>query len=241
MNEKTDCTLLIFEDDPNIRVMLQLYFEKQFTKVVTAADGKNASSRVDTTRPDVILLDIVMPHQDGFTILEHLRAEGNETPIIILTDKNRVDDKVRGLELGADDYQTKPFSLRELHARITAQLRRVSNRRTHHDQAALDLGPLQIDPQGREVTHQDGSAIRLTKTEFDLLAYLAARQGSVISHGELLQEVLGYDPQIETKALVMHIANLRKKLEQAVPESILITAVAGVGYKIHSANRSVTG
>lgn len=231
MTEKLDCKLLVFEDDPNIQTMLRTYFSNQGAEVVTADNGKDACQRISATQPDVILLDVVMPHQDGLSILNELRESAVETPVILLTDRNRVDDKVKGLELGADDYLTKPFSLRELLARIKAQLRR-SAKRKKADTGSVHIGPLQIDTQAREILLDNEKKVALTKTEFDLFAYLATRQKTVITHRELLQEVLGYDPDIETKALVMHVANLRKKLESNSPNTIEIIAVPGVGYKL---------
>ena len=231
MTEKLACKLLVFEDDPNIQTMLRTYFSNQGAEVVTADNGKDACQRISATQPDVILLDIVMPHQDGLSILNELRASAVETPVIILTDRNRVDDKVKGLELGADDYLTKPFSLRELSARIQAQLRR-SAKREKIVAASIRIGPLQIDTEAREILLDNEKKVVLTKTEFDLFAYLSARQKTVVTHSELLQEVLGYDPDIETKALVMHVANLRKKLESSSPNTIEIIAVPGVGYKL---------
>lgn len=231
MTEKLDCKLLVFEDDPNIQSMLRTYFSNQGAEVITADNGKDAHQRITAAQPDVILLDVVMPHQDGLSILNEMRAAAVETPVIILTDRNRVDDKVKGLELGADDYLTKPFSLRELSARVKAQLRK-SAKMEKPVAASIHIGPLQIDTEAREIARDNGNKVMLTKTEFDLFAYLATRLKTVVTHKELLQEVLGYDPDIETKALVMHVANLRKKLESSSPNTIEIMAVPGVGYKL---------
>lgn len=231
MTEQSPCTLLIFEDDPNILTMLRTYFKNQGTKVVTADNGAGAYELIERTGPDVILLDVIMPHQDGFTILGELREKNNQTPVIILTDQNRVDDKVTGLELGADDYVSKPFSLRELNARVQAQLRRAAlSSQTQH--TIITVGPLTIDTKAREITDENQQKIALTKTEFDLFSYLGRHKDSVVTHKELLQKVLGYDPDTETKALVMHITNLRKKLDSSRPGTIQIAAVPGVGYKL---------
>jgi len=231
MTEHIPCTLLIFEDDANILAMLRTYFKNQGTRVVTADNGAGAYELIEQTAPDVILLDIIMPHQDGFTILGELREKNNQTPVIILTDQNRVDDKVTGLELGADDYVAKPFSLRELSARVQAQLRRAAvSSKTRH--ATIKIGPLTIDTKARETTDEKQRKIALTKTEFELFSYLGRHLNSVVPHKELLQNVLGYDPNTETKALVMHITNLRKKLDASAPGTIQISAVPGVGYKL---------
>ncbi|PID71423.1 MAG: hypothetical protein CSB34_07490 [Desulfobulbus propionicus] len=215
MPENLSCTLLVFEDDPNILSMLQTYFENQGTHIVIQEDGKDADAVIERVQPDVIVLDVIMPHQDGFTLLEKLRGSGNETPVIILTDQNRVDDKVTGLELGADDYVTKPFSLRELKARIQAQLRRAALvSQTRH--TILSIGPLTIDTGRREITGNN-------------------HKDSVVTHKELLKNVLGYEPNTETKALVMHITNLRKKLDNTIPGAVQIIAVPGIGYKLSAA------
>lgn len=231
MPEQLACTLLLFEDEPSIRTMLVTFFTAQGASVVAAADGKNAMERIETVRPDLLLLDVVMPYRDGFSILQELRQHNTTLPVIMLTEKSNEDDKVNGLEYGADDYLTKPFSTKELLARVRAQLRRSRN--PHLVGApALTIGSLRIDPAAREVHLTDGSELPLTKTEFDLLHFLALRPGVVIPHGELLQEVLGYSPDTETKSLVMHVANIRRKIDRVCPLAMTIQAVAGVGYKV---------
>ncbi|MDX9841897.1 MAG: response regulator transcription factor [Desulfobulbus sp.] len=224
-------TLLLFEDDPFIRDMLVVFFTAQGLTVRTAADGRNALARIRADQPDLILLDVVLPFQDGFTILDELRRAGDKTPVILLTEKSGVDDKVTGLDHGADDYLTKPFSPAELLARIRVQLRRTTANQEPAPQP-LTVGPVTIDPAAREALLADRSRLPLTKTEFDLLYYLAAKGRAVASHAELLKEVLGYEPETETKSLVMHIANIRRKLDKACPNALTIRAVAGVGYKL---------
>lgn len=224
-------TLLLFEDDPFIRDMLVVFFTAQGLTVRTAADGRNALARIRAEQPDLILLDVVLPFQDGFSILDELRRAGSKTPVILLTEKSGVDDKVTGLDHGADDYLTKPFSPAELLARIRVQLRRTTANQEPAPQP-LTVGPVTIDPAAREALLADRSRLPLTKTEFDLLYYLAAKGRAVASHAELLKEVLGYEPETETKSLVMHIANIRRKLDKACPHALTIRAVAGVGYKL---------
>ena len=231
MSDTLDCTLLLFEDDPSIRTMLATFLTAQGARVETAADGADALQRIRDIRPDILLLDVIMPVQDGLAILQAVRAEDCALPVIMLTEKDGVDDKVTGLEYGADDYMTKPFSPKELLARIRAQLRR-SQRTPPAENSNLRIGPLCIDPLTREVLLDDGSLLPLTKTEFDLIAYLAARLGAVVTHAELFRDVLGYEPNIETKALVMHIANVRRKIDRHCPLALTIKAVAGVGYKL---------
>lgn len=231
MSEQLNCTVLLFEDDPSIRAMLAAFFTNQGARVIAAEDGRDAMARIEAAQPDILLLDVIMPHRDGLAILQELRARNTELPVIMLTEKSGEDDKVTGLEHGADDYMTKPFSPKELLARTRAQLRR--SRQPQPDGAhGLRIGPIRIDPRAREAKLADGTLLPLTKTEFDLLSHLAARPGAVVTHGELLKEVMGYDPEVETKSLVMHIANIRRKIDRLCPLALTIKAVAGVGYKL---------
>lgn len=231
MSEPLACTLLIFEDDSAIRTMLTAFFTGLGARVETAADGSNALERINAVQPDILLLDVIMPVQDGLAILQSLRRVNTGLPVIMLTEKDGVEDKVTGLEYGADDYMTKPFSPKELLARVRAQLRRSRRAQSGND-PCLHIGAVHIDPSTREIRLSTGELLPLTKTEFDLLAYLAARVGAVLTHAELFREVLGYDPGVETKALVMHVANIRRKLDRHCPLALSIKAVAGVGYKL---------
>lgn len=179
-----------------------------------------------------MILDVVIPYQDGFTILEKLRRSGNSIPIILLTDKDSVDDKVKGLEYGADDYMTKPFSTRELVARVQNVLRRSNSEISDSVGENFHLGDLIVKVRAREVVMQNGKSLALTKTEFDLFSYLARNKGEAVEHATLLSEVMGYRGDIETKALVMHIANIRRKMMNVAVEGVVIETVAGIGYKI---------
>ncbi|MGI6655778.1 MAG: response regulator transcription factor [Desulfobulbus sp.] len=198
--------------------------------VATSEDGRDAMARIAEAAPDILLMDVVMPYRDGFSILQELRQTNRDLPVIMLTEKSEVEDKVTGLEYGADDYMTKPFSPKELLARVRVQLRR--SHQAGGNARVLSIGVLRIDLQAREVLLPDGSFLHLTKTEFDLLAFLADRPGAVVPHAQLLGDVLGYDPMVETKSLVMHIANIRRKIDQHCPGALTIKAVAGVGYKL---------
>lgn len=225
-------SVFVAEDDPGILNLLRVFFLSLGARVETVQDGKDALAKIEKFGPDICILDVVMPYMDGFTILEHLRTQINRPPVIMLTDQSTVDDKVRGLEHGADDYMTKPFSTRELLARVQSVLRRTRAAERQEDTDRISVGPIEVMPLAREARLADGSMLHLTKTEFDLLHYLARKKQQVVSHGSLLKDVLGYRSDIETKALVMHIANVRKKLAKAALENVKIETVVGVGYKL---------
>ncbi len=224
--------ILIIEDDPNVVTMLQHFFESRGMVVDAIDDGRETIDAVHRFTPDVILLDLILPNRDGIEVLKDLRQSGQQTPVIILTEKRKVNSKVLGLELGADDYLTKPFSLKELMARINAVLRRTQPRRRMHIPHPIRLGDLTINPLSREVDLSGILSVPLTKTEFDLFYLFASRKNEVIRRSELLQDVLGYAPDSETKALAMHIGNLRRKLKATRIEFLTIEAVPGVGYKL---------
>jgi len=223
--------LLVVEDDPGVITLLHTFLKSKGAEVTILENGRSAVQHVEDTQPDVLILDVVVPYQDGFTILENLRRLGNSTPVIMLTDKGSIDDKVKGLGFGADDYMTKPFSTRELVARIQNVLRRFGSAARTTDGNCL-LGDLVIKKQAREVCLKDGDSLALTKTEFDLFCYLAKNRENAVEHGTLLSEVMGYRGDIETKALVMHIANIRRKMINLKVKQVVIETVASVGYKL---------
>ncbi len=229
MRKELQCKILIFEDDPSILSMLYNYFTDIGAEVTTSSDGREAVDTVRKNTPDVVIMDVVMPVRDGFSIVRDLREASLHVPVILLTDKNSVDDKVFGLDSGADDYLCKPFSPKELKARVKVLLRR--NRGDSAKKGILTFQELSIDPQTREVSIS-GSPILLTKTEFDLLYFLAGKFPAVICHEDLYKTILGYKPDVETKALVMHVMNLRRKLNDADVTSFEIRAVPGVGYRV---------
>lgn len=223
--------LLVVEDDPGICELLESYLSNGGALVEVVKTGDGAADAIQKVQPDLILLDVVLPGKDGFAVLESFRAAGGKVPVIMLTDQSTVDDKVKGLTTGADDYVTKPFSTRELGARIESIFRRVGQE-VKTDPVVISLGPLTLHLAERELKHDAGGVLQLTKTEFDLFAYLAVRLSQVIAHSSLLEEVMGYRGDIETKALVMHIANIRRKLLHSEVENVKIETVAGVGYKL---------
>lgn len=226
-------TLLVVEDDPVILHLLQTLFLSHGAKVITAADGREALRLIEEVKPDLIVLDVVIPYVDGLTLLGMLRKSTITTPVILLTEKSTIDEKVEGLETGADDYITKPFNSRELLARVSCQLRRIDRTSNPADkQDSVQIGMLTILPQAREVHLGKDGLVSLTKTEFELLWYLAQRHRQVIPQAEMLREVMGYKTDTETKALVMHIANIRRKCEHVRPGAVQLQAISGVGYKL---------
>ncbi len=222
--------MMIFEDDPSILSMLYNYFTDLGAEVTTSSDGKDAVDIVRKNNPDIVIMDVVMPVRDGFSIVQDLREASLHVPVILLTDKSSVDDRVFGLDSGADDYVCKPFSPKEIKARVKVLLRR-SDREENLKKDAFTFQELSIDPKTREVSIS-GNQLLLTKTEFDLLYYLTSNFPTVTSQEELYKTILGYKPEVETKALVMHVMNLRRKLNNANVTSFEIRAVPSVGYKV---------
>ena len=233
MPDKQSVNILIIEDDPGIGEMLRFFFSSQGMKAVIARDGQQGLNMISSSLPDIIILDIVLPYMDGLTLLAKIRSTGITTPVILLTEKNSVEEKLQGFDVGADDYVTKPFSLRELLARVRAILQRNERvqqpRPTHR---VINLEPLSINPHTREVILNDGTQLILTKTEFNIFYFLAENLNEVISHGVILENILGYDPDSQTKALVMHVANIRKKLKKKGVTNLQLQAVPGIGYKL---------
>ena len=224
--------ILIIEDDAGIAEMLRFFFSSQGMRAAVAEDGNQGLEMIASFQPDIIILDVILPYVDGLTLLEKLRRDNISVPVILLTEKNRVEEKLKGFDLGADDYVTKPFSLRELYARVRAILQRAGNAQSVDNPRAITIAPLTIDPLAREVSLADGSKVVLTKTEFNILYFLAEHINQVVPHGIILEKILGYDPNSQTKALVMHIANIRKKLKSRDVTTLQLQAVPGIGYKL---------
>lgn len=223
--------LLVVEDDPGVINLLHTFLTSKGAEVIVLETGRAAVQRIEEAKPDLLILDIVVPYEDGFTILEKLRRSGNATPVILLTDKNSIDDKVKGLVGGADDYMTKPFSTRELIARIQNVFRHLGGGGSIDNQQVV-LGDLVIKEHARDVSLSGGESLALTKTEFDLFCYLVKNKEHAVPHATLLSEVMGYRGDIETKALVMHVANIRRKMLNMQVKRVAIETVAGVGYKL---------
>jgi len=219
-------TILVADDEHNIFQLAKLYLGKEGFRVLHAADGKAALQRVADDRPDLILLDIMLPELDGWEVCRRLRQDRNDIPIIMLTARDDDVDKVVGLELGADDYVTKPFNPRELVARIKAVLRRVEI--GPKVPPAMELGNLQLDSARREV-RVDDNLVSLRPKEFDLLWAFVQNKGLVLSRDQLLDSVWGYDFYGDTRTVDVHVANLREKLANS---GVAIETVWGIGYKL---------
>jgi two-component system, OmpR family, alkaline phosphatase synthesis response regulator PhoP len=220
-------TILIVEDNADLAYGLQNNLEIEGYDVDVAGDGPSGLTQARSRRPDLVILDLMLPGLDGYRVLKTLRDEGHDMPVLILTAHGQEADKVRGFRLGADDYVTKPFGLLELMARVGALIRRTS-RRPVAAGARETFGAIAVDPATRTVTRDD-EAVPLTPMEFDLLLALVRRRGAVASRIELLQEVWGHSSAVLTRTVDTHIAELRRKLERdpAAPEHILTVRKAG--------------
>jgi DNA-binding response OmpR family regulator len=214
-------TILVAEDDSNIGALIRTYLERDGFTTVWVRDGEAVLTELPRHPVGLVVLDIGLPGIDG---LEVCRRIGGRVPVIMLTARDELADRVAGLELGADDYLTKPFSPRELTARIKAVLRRSKGNQA--PEAMLVLGPMTMSPAARDVL-VDGHEVELTQREFDLLEYLVRRRGQVVTRDQLLEEVWGFITPGETRTVEVHVAQLRKKLGQPS----LIRTVRGVGYK----------
>jgi DNA-binding response OmpR family regulator len=216
--------LLVVEDEKRMADLLKKALQEEGYAVATAADGKTAVEMARASQFELILLDIMLPGMDGFQVAQRLRREGNRVPILMLTARDATPDIVQGLDLGADDYLTKPFSFEVLLARIRALLRRGPASQS----VKLRVGDLELDPGSHEVT-RGGQAVSLTRTEFNLLEHLMRHEGQVIPRDTLIEAVWGYDRNIESNTLDAFIRLLRSKVEgDSGPR--LIHTVRGVGY-----------
>lgn len=221
--------VLIVEDDPGILVSLKDEFESLGYAVFKAENGRKGLAIARQESPDLIILDLMLPGMDGYEVCRELRNEGNRTPIIMLTAKNKEIDKVMGLELGADDYVTKPFSLRELMARVRALLRRTTERIEDID--TCRFGQIELDFKKYEA-RREGKKLELTALQFHMLKLLIQKKGEVISRDEFLDEIWGRDNVwISHRTIDSHIANIRRKIEDDPYHPTHILSIRGVGYK----------
>ena len=219
--------ILLVDDEPPIIQLARMYLEREGFRVQEANDGEAALEAVAKLRPALVVLDVMLPKLDGFEVCRRLRSADNSVAIIMLTARDEDIDKILGLELGADDYLTKPFNPRELVARVKAILRRSDGKMLAADKP-IHLGELTIDAASREVRLSSRS-LDLRAQEFDLLLTLAEHRGHVLSREQLLQKAWGFDFYGQTRTVDVHIAHLRRKLEGG---TVKIETVTGVGYKL---------
>ena len=225
--------ILVVDDDRDIVRLVRSYLEKAGYQVVTAYDGESALHMLRREQPHLLILDLMLPDRDGWDVARLVRSDSllAATPIIMLTARVEDNDKIVGLEIGADDYITKPFNPREVVARVRALLRRSQLQRGSPAPKILEAGGLQLDEGKRELT-RSGELIELTPTEFELLKVLMGNPGYVITRDELAEKALGYRSDSLGRALDSHIKNLRRKID-TIPDSLsFIQTVHGIGYRL---------
>jgi two-component system alkaline phosphatase synthesis response regulator PhoP len=220
--------VLLVDDEPSIVQLGRMYLEREGFRVQSVGDGLAALKAVHELRPAILVLDVMLPELDGFEVCRRLRSEGNPVPILMVTARDEDVDKILGLELGADDYLTKPFNPRELVARVKAILRRGEWLADAQAEAPVTVGDLTIDPARREV-RVAGRSVELRSQEFEVLLVLARYKGLVLSREQLLQKAWGFDFYGQTRTVDVHIAQLRRKLAGSRTQ---IATVTGVGYKL---------
>jgi len=225
--------ILIIEDEESISMVLEDDFRLEGYEVEVASDGLDGLVKAADPEVDLIILDIMLPGMNGFEICKKLRSQGIQTPIIMLTAKGQEIDRVLGLEFGADDYVTKPFSPRELQARVKAVLRRIEKEPGDVGENIFRMGELEVDFLQYEC-RISGRKVTLTAHEFGLLKYLIQNRERVIERDELLAEVWGKDVVVSVRTIDTHMANLRKKLEDDANQARFIISIRGVGYKFAS-------
>ncbi len=223
--------VLVVDDEESILTLIKFHLEKAGLTVITAEEGKKALEIVKEEKPDLIVLDIMLPGMDGIEICKSLRKEDYHTPILMLTAKDEEIDKIIGLEVGADDYMTKPFSVRELMARVKAMLRRsLQYLDIEREKERITLHDLVIFPQKYEAFLK-GKQIYLTPKEFELLELMVKNKGKVLDRNLLLNRIWGYNYYGDTRIVDVHISNLREKIEDNSAKPEYIKTVRGVGYK----------
>jgi DNA-binding response OmpR family regulator len=220
--------ILIVEDEPNMVAGLRDNFEYEGYQVITAPDGVAGLERALSDTPDLVILDVMMPRMSGLDVCKQLKAKRPSLPIIMLTARGQEVDKVVGLELGADDYVTKPFSIRELLARVKAVLRRAQP--VPKEKELYQFGDVEVNLKSCQVS-RNGKALEVSSKEFDLLKYFLCHSGEAISRDRLLEEVWGYDRFPTTRTVDAHIVRLRQKVEPRPDDPHFILTVHGVGYK----------
>lgn len=236
--------VLVVDDEPSIVTLVKFNLEQSGFTVDTAADGKSAVEKSKQNNYDLMVLDIMLPELDGIEVLKELRKTDIDIPVILLTAKDEELDKIIGLELGADDYITKPFSPRELTARAKAILRRaVTSEAKIHDETTtkqkdsiIKVGDLEIEEDKYEARQKD-KLLELTPKEFELLVYLSKNQGRVLTRDQLLNAVWNYDYMGDSRIVDVHVSHLREKIEEDTRAPRYIKTIRGIGYKFEDINR----
>lgn len=217
--------ILVVDDEDNLRSMLVAALKYEGYDVVQASDGAAGLRAAKETKPDLIVLDVMMPQLDGFAVVKRLREAGDRTPVIFLTARDASEDRVTGLNLGGDDYLPKPFSLEELVARVEAVSRRYEREPSARE--TYTVADLVLDDVAHRVT-RDGAEVQLSPTEYNLLRYLMRNTGRVMSRGQLLENVWGYSPHDDSGVVETYIGYVRRKIDNVEPK--LIQTIRGVGY-----------
>ncbi len=222
--------ILLVDDEPSIIQLVQMYLEQDGYQVISEGDGRSALQRVADEKPSLVVLDVMLPEMDGFEVCRRLRGEDNPVLILMLTARDEDIDKIVGLELGADDYLTKPFNPRELVARVRAMLRRAARLKEDvvDENKVIQLKDLRIDPARREV-FVSGEEVELRTQEFDLLMTFATHKSMVLSREQLLNLAWGYEYFGQTRTVDVHVAHLRKRIANS---AVSIETVTGIGYKL---------
>jgi DNA-binding response OmpR family regulator len=221
-------TVLVVDDEPTIREVVVRYLEREGFHTLEAGDGESARAFVESGVPNLVVLDVMLPGMDGLTLCRWIRSR-SDLPVILLTARGEEADRIVGLELGADDYVTKPFSPRELAARVRTVLRRTQPSEAARDER-LSFDGLALDAGTREV-HRNGEALRLTAKEFDLLWFLASNPRRVFSRDQLMSRVWGYEAALDTGTVTVHMRRLREKIEADPSRPRFLETVWGVGYR----------
>ncbi|WP_203960134.1 response regulator transcription factor [Actinocatenispora thailandica] len=222
---QSEARLLVVEDDPNILELLSASLRYAGFEVSTATRGQEATTAVQRRRPDLVVLDVMLPDMDGFEVARRMRSGGDRTPVVFLTARDGTEDKVRGLTLGGDDYVTKPFSLEEVIARIRAVLRRTGGE--FEPPPRLTFADIELDEETHEV-YRGGKLIKLSPTEFKLLRYFMTNAGRVLSKAQILDHVWNYDFRGDDSIVESYVSYLRRKVDTSEPR--LIHTLRGVGY-----------
>lgn len=226
--------VLVVDDEKSILKLVEYNLTQAGFEVITAENGHHAVELVRSDEPDLLILDLMLPGMDGLQVCKTLRSEGIHMPVIMLTARDDEIDRILGLELGADDYVTKPFSPRELVARVRAVLRRLGQQnddKPDNDDKLMEVGSIRID-SGKHEVYVHNKRIELTSREFELLVYLCRHTGNVLSRNQLLENVWGYDYPGDTRIVDVHISHLRDKIELNPKSPDIIKTVRGVGYKL---------